>query len=259
MLDAFKRLIVPADDPFDPKALQAWSRVRRFQSQHDRNTQTTTVQGLYDGQRWVGEFGPAQRSYLGASEWRLRMELGVPGSVQMLLASQGMAREIDLLALQPQGGEDEPHEDDLAALLPDAPAHKPAPPEELQWATLFPRFNLAAVPSLRERYVLMAARLDHARLWLQDDLVTLLEQWQANPATAELPVLLMTLRGRLHLRVATKRCDPAMLQHSVALFEAAARHAVSVPVLAAEEATWPTTTATAWQTQMSPEVPDKRR
>ncbi len=65
-------------------------------------------------------------------------------------------------------------------------------------------------------------------MWLTEELAATLHHWQIQPAVAGRPVLLMTLRGRLYVRVPGDDLTPVMLDEVFRLFERAAKAAVAV-------------------------------
>jgi hypothetical protein len=66
----------------------------------------------------------------------------------------------------------------------------------------------------------------------------------------------MTLRGRLYLRLQMRSPNAATVAPVVALFEAAARAAVSLRSSAKDGADWPASSSTAW-TDLHPDDPKR--
>ena len=76
---------------------------------------------------------------------------------------------------------------------------------------------------------------------------------------SEPPLVLMTLRGRVYLRLELDPPDPLAIAQAVDLFHAAAQAALNVSGTAQEgQPEWPTTASTAWQSQLD-DLSDRRR
>ena len=72
------------------------------------------------------------------------------------------------------------------------------------------------------------------------------------------PFVLMTLRGRVYLRMQMEEPEPIAVAQAVALFQAGAQAALRVGGgLHETNAGWASTASSAWQNQIPPEDPQK--
>ncbi len=245
MLDAFKRWIGGPRGGPDARSLHNWARQRGLHSKRVRDGEGAVIEGEMHGTPWRMEWGTPQRAYLLDRELRLRMELGLPQSLQMLITSRALAEELEQAA--------------YALFTQDMQTQiDSGMPEEMRWLAMFPKIQIAAMKPLRSRYSAVASAAAPLNTWLNPELVAQLEtagrSWLANDA----PMVLMTLRGRLYLRLETLQPEPELLDGALALFEAAARSALTAAEGAASLQPWPTTGSTAWQSHLPSGYPEER-
>jgi len=240
MLHSLKRWIGGSRSGPDGRVLQAWARQRGFNVKKVRSGEGLVVEGQSHGQPWRMEWGTPQRAYLLDRELRLRMELGLPPSLQMLITSRALAEELEQAA--------------YALFTQDMQTQiDSGMPEEMRWLAMFPKIQLAAMKPLKARFSSIASAAQPLASWLDGELATVLEEagntWLANDE----PMVLMTLRGRLYLRLEALHPDAALLDGVLALYEAAARSALAAAEAAPGHGGWPATGTTAWQSHFSEE------
>lgn len=245
MLGAFKRWIGGPRGGPDARALHAWARQHGFSAKRVRDDEGAVIEGDLHGTPWRLEWGTPQRAYLIERELRLRMELGLPQNLQMLVTSRALAEELEQAA--------------YALFTQDMQTQiDSGMPEEMRWLAMFPKIQLAAMKPLRSRYSAVANAAAPLNTWLGPELVSQLDSaartWLGNDA----PLVLMTLRGRLYLRLEALQPEADMLDGALALFEAAARGALSAAEGAAGQQPWPTTGSTAWQSHLPSGYDDDR-
>ena len=246
MLDSFKRWIAGAPEAPDWSGAADWARQRGAVFKRARDKQGFVIDGVKDGRAWRLEWGPPQRSYIEGRELRLRMELGLPPDLQMLVMSRPLMETLERQTFE-RYTEQMQTQIDVAT------------PEEMRWLAMLPKAALAVAKDLKSRFgaVAMAPRFGSA--WVEGALAERLAQAAAGPLAAQPPFVLMTLRGRIYLRTQLAEPDPACLTAMTDLFETAAAQAARVAVGAAEGGDgWPSTSSTAWQTQLQPEPPAER-
>ena len=113
-----------------------------------------------------------------------------------------------------------------------------------------------AAKEVRTRFGALAMVPRFGAAWLEGALAQRLADAALGVLSAEPPLVLMTLRGRVYLRTQLAEPDPASLSALTDLFETAAAQALRVAGGAAEGGEgWPSTASTAWQTQLQPEPP----
>lgn len=232
MLESLKRWIGGSRGGPDPKALQGWARQRGLAVKRVRDDDGVVVEGTMHGTPWRLEWGPPQRAYILERELRLRMDLGLPPTLQMLVTSRALAEELEQSA--------------YALFTQDMQTRiDSGMPEEMRWLAMFPKTQLAAMKPLKMHFSAVASAPEPLTTWIGGELAQQLEAAR-NWLSQDEPLVLMTLRGRLYLRIESLQPDEALLDGALALFEAAAQRALAAADGAASQGQWPHTTTTAW-------------
>ncbi len=242
MLDAFKRWIAGEPGGPDWRAVADWAARRGAQFKRARDDAGFVIDGRLDGRAWRLEWGPPQRSYIEGHELRLRMELGLSQDLQMLLLSRPLMEALERRTF----------EDYTAKMQTQIDV---STPEEMRWLAMFQKVPLAASRALKSRFAAVAASPTTAAAWIDGLLSERLAEAARGALADEPPWVLMTLRGRVYLRLQLAEPDVAVIETMVNLFETAAAQAVRVgggPHDGPEA--WPSTASTAWQTQLQPEA-----
>lgn len=241
MLDALKRWIAGEPQATDWPGVAAWAAQRGAQYKRARDDAGFVVEGAHGGRSWRLEWGPPQRSYIEGPELRLRMELGLSHDLQMLLLSRPLLEALERQTFE-RYTESMQTQIDVST------------PEEMRWLAMFQKVPLAANKELKAHFAAVAASPTTAAAWIDGPLAACLVETAGTALASEPPLVLMTLRGRLYLRL--QLADPAVaaLDAMVRLFETAALHAVRVSGGPHDgRDAGPTTASTAWQTQLQPE------
>jgi hypothetical protein len=241
MLDALKRWIAGETLGPDWRAASDWARQRGSQFKRAREDEGFVVDGALDGRPWRLEWGPPQRSYIEGHELRLRMELGLSHDLQMLLLSRPLMETLERQTFEQYTANMQTQID-------------VSTPEEMRWLAMFPRVPLAASKEVKSRFAAVAASPTTGAAWIDGLLSERLAELACSPLVAEAPLVLMTLRGRVYLRLQLAEPDVATLDAMLKLFETAAAQAVRLAGGPHEGPdAWPSTASTAWQTQLQPE------
>lgn len=237
MLDSFKRWIGGPRGGPDGRGLQAWAKQRGLTAKRVRDDEGIVVEGDMHGSPWRMEWGTPQRAYLLDRELRLRMELGLPQTLQMLVTSRALAEELEQAA--------------YALFTQDMQTQiDSGMPEEMRWLAMFPKIQVASMKPLRSRFSVVASAAAPLAAWLDGPLASQLETASRTWLRHDDPLVMMTLRGRLYLRLESAQPDAELLEGALALFEAAARSAVAAAEGSADQQAWPTTGSTAWQSHL---------
>lgn len=249
MLNALKRWFSkePADADWRPAA--AWARRRSLDFKRARDDTGFVIEGRLENRPWRLEWGPPQRAYISGRELRLRMELGLPTSLQMLLLSRGLMERLERETF-------ERYTESMQTRVDDSM------PEEMRWLAMYAKVNLATIKSLRTHFGAVAAAPAPALGWLEGPLADQLVGAQQDLLAGDPPFVLMSLRGRLYLRMQLDEADPQCLDAVLKLYEVAAKQALRVASGEPHEPeppAWPTTASTAWQSQFIPDEPPERR
>ncbi|MEO8123451.1 MAG: hypothetical protein ABI633_05325 [Burkholderiales bacterium] len=239
MLDALKRWIAGDAQGADWRAMTAWAVQRGAQFKRSRDGAGFVVEGRFDARPWRLEWGPPQRSYIAGRELRLRMELGLPQDLNMLVLSRPLMEVLERSAFEQYTAQMQTRIDDTT-------------PEEMRWLAMFSKLPLVFEKELRQHFGAVALSAKAADVWLRGPLAEKLTAASRGVLAGDPPFVLMTLRGRLYLRLQLTKPDAQAIDAMAALFETAATQAVLAAGGVSERPeTGPSTATTAWQTQFS--------
>ncbi len=242
MLYTLKRWI--SGTSIDPEwaGVAATAKQQGWDLKRVREVDGFVIDGALDGHGgqlpWRMEWGPSQRDYIAGRELRMRMELQLPPDLQMLVLSRPLMEQLEKAAYEQFTQTSQTFIDGTA-------------PEEMRWLSMFSKVAVAD-KSLRNRFGIVASEPGAAVSWidgaLTEQLMLAAGQWLA----LELPFLVMTLRGRIYLRLACDEPQPELVQGVVRLFSVAAHSAHRVAQSAGPPSTneWPSTAISAWQAQL---------
>lgn len=210
MLEGLKRWITskhaPTGTGWDDVALWAEQRQYPFRSVPGEGF---VIDGRVAGTEWRLEWGPSQRSYVPGAELRLRAELAVTSSLQLVVMTRTLQEAMEK-AMFEQAVEN------VQTLIDNET------PPETRWLVMFPKLPGADMGVLRENFVAVSSMRIWLATWLKGPLAVALAATSSDPAQ---PVVLMIGRGRLTLRTALPTPDVASLQPWLRLFETAVREA----------------------------------
>jgi hypothetical protein len=234
MLGAFKRWIGGKPEGFDGSAVRAWAQARGFHDKRVRDDQGIVVEGGEARFAWRMEWGVPQRAYLLDRELRIRMELGIPPGMQLLVTSRQLAEEMEQSAFSLFTQDMQTQVDSSM-------------PEEMRWIAMFPKTQLAVMKTLKSRFAATGNNPSSLSAWLEDGLAGKLEEASRTWLFEDQPFVLMTLRGRLYLRLECMQPDDFVLDGMLTLATAAARSAIAVADASITPQQWPDSSSTAWQ------------
>lgn len=235
MLNRIWRWLARGAPPAGLQSVKVWSRDRGYQYDEGEVSWGFAVEGRHGARSWRMEYGKPQRHYIERAELRLRLDLGLPPALHLLLLSRCWVEQLDATALERfSRGLDN---------RPDASAS-----EEMRWLAIYPKVALSGLSDLRKRFSMVGSSPEAAHQWL---LGPLGDRLAALPqgALAGLPLMLMTVRGRLYLRIEMPELDLPRVEEALGLFLVAADRAQEVLVHWADDCdgTWLSTTSIAWQ------------
>lgn len=252
MLDAIKRWISGSPPGPDWSEFSEWAQRHGYVFRRAHGDAGFVAEGSCGKQPWRLEWGPPQRAYITARELRLRMELQLPPGLQMLLMSHSLMETLERATFEryTQGNQT---------------VIDTSTPEEMRWLAMFPKAMLQHLPKeARAHYDAVAADAEAAQQWVQGALAQRLADATTRLLRHKPPFLLMTLRGRLYLRMEMALPEPGTLSQAVSLFEVAAQAAQAVGEVSAvpksQEPPLPWSEGaehTAW-TDLHPDAPKHR-
>jgi len=248
MLDAFKRWISGGPHGRDWSGVSVWAQQQGHAFKRARDAEGFVVDGSLDERPWRLEWGPPQRAYIQGHELRIRMELQLPSAVQMLLISRALMERLERETFERYTQSNQ--------TLIDV-----STPEEMRWLAMFPKTELAELPKdLRQRFGAVASDPEAAWQWVDAPFAQQLGVAASRVLVGDPPFLLMTLRGRVYLRLQLEEPDAVAVGTMVSLFQAAARSALAMRGGAHGAGEWPSTSSsTAWTELQPDDDPNERK
>ena len=213
MLESLKRLFSRQRNDRDLSQVEEWAKRRGHGFKRVRDEDGFVIDGVLEGKPWRIEWGPPQRDYIAGHELRLRMELDLPSDTQMLVLSRPLLDSLERKTF-------EEFTDNVKTQI------GTKTPEEMRWLVMFPKVNLASLKALRTRFGAVAGAPAAGLSWLEGPLANMLEQAANEWLQDEQPFVLMTLRGRVYLRMQLASPEPKVVAAALALFETAVAQAV---------------------------------
>ena len=238
MFDAIKRWM--SGDPPSPGwvGVSEWAASQGYGFKRARDDEGFVIDGSFGQQPWRLEWGPPQRSYITTQELRIRMALKLPSDMQMLLMSQPLMEMLERETFE--------RYTQTTQTLIDV-----STPEEMRWLAMFPKVTLALPKDVRGRFGAVGIDPQSTAAWVDAATAERLAQASHALLRDEPPFVLMTLRGRVYLRLQLAVPEPAVLAQAVALFDAAAQSALRLADARRDRpGDAPSTGITAWQAQL---------
>jgi len=234
MLEGLKRMLIRDRTRAHWREVEAWSRDRDFHFRRARDD-TGFVIDVKLGERSVRlEWGPSQRDYIVGAELRLRTELRLPQGLQLLVLSRPLMQELERATFERFTDNLQTHIDTST-------------PEEMRWLAMFPKFSFGAGRSaLAARIGAVGSSRAALSRWIEGPLAQEIEKSGKNVLAFPTPFVLMTLRGRVLLRLGVPIPRVDTLAQALALFGVAverAAHIADLPVGAASESSSNTVSA----------------
>lgn len=245
MLDAIKRWIAGGANNRDWADLSRWAQRQGHGFKRARDDEGFVLDGAIGERPWRLEWGPPQRSYITGHELRLRMELQLSSNLQMVLMTRPLMESLERETFERYTSGNQ--------TLIDVTT-----PEEMRWLAMFPKVDFVHLTrEMRQRFGGVASDPQLAVQWIDAPFAQQLGVLASRVLDPDPPFVLMTLRGRLYLRLQADDPTPEIIAPVLSLFQAAARGAVALRANAKDGTEWPTTSSTAW-TDLHPDSDSKR-
>jgi hypothetical protein len=219
----------------DFSEVSAWAKRRGYAFKREREGNGFVVDGKLEDTPWRLEWGPPQRPYITGHELRIRMELGLPPDLLMLLISKSLMELLEKQAFEEFTQSNQTEMGDKS-------------PEEMRWLVMFPKMPMNASKLLRANFGGVSSLANEGPAWLDGPLGHALERAAGTLLRQQPPFVLMTLRGRIYLRMQLASADETDVAAALALFEIAGTEAQRVGRSRGEvPAAWSQSLSTAWQ------------
>ena len=162
--------------------------------------------GKIGNKPWKLEQGHASRDYINGEELRARAELKLNDDVSVLIMNRHLKETLEKRAY-------EMYTDTLQTTA------DPSLPEEMRWLAMYPEAGWdSVVPEFWKRYAVLAEKREQATAWLDPHLAQLLMSWPEPAPNAQVPFILMLMRGKAYLRMQYTPADMPTLAHAAKIF-----------------------------------------
>lgn len=214
--------------------VEAWAQAHAFSFRRVKDDAGFVVDGATDGAPWRMEWGPSQRDFIGASELRFRCDVSLPPDMQLLILTRPLMEQLDARLFEEQVQGTQTRIDGNT-------------PEELRWLVMFRPVDLTPFRAVRARFGAVASAPEAGFAWIEGDLARALERAGETLLPRDPPLLVMTHRGKVYLRLGTDEPDAVVLGEAAALFDCAVRQALRAAHGRGAGGEWPASGSTAWQ------------
>lgn len=173
-----------------------------------------TMQGKVGNRPWRMELGRPTRDYISGEELRARAEIAVSDEVGAMVINRPLKEVLERRAY---------------SMITDTlqTTADPRLPEEMRWLAMYDEIGWEGPgDAFWTRYAVLSDAREHALAWVDDRLVKQLMSWPEPSPSAQVPFMIVLLRGKCYLRM--QYAPPAMgtLDHATDIFVNACENAL---------------------------------
>lgn len=182
------------------------------------------IHGTLHGKPWKLERAAASRNYISGEEIRGRADIAVDPQATVVIMNRPLKEMLEKRAY---------------ALYTDSLETVAGPTlmEEMRWLALYPEVGWDRIPdAFWKRYAVMTNHRALAISWMTPGLVGLLTSWPEPATNADVPFILMVMRGKAHLRMQLTPAGSLTLEHVTHVFTTATQSALDVFAISSGEA-----------------------
>ena len=217
-------------------AIEAWARQSGLRYRRDEDGSRFVIEVPSAGQMLRMEWGPSQRSYIAGDELRIRLDLNLPGALQLLAMTRPLMERLEQETFERYTQE--------AQTIIDM-SH----PEEMRWLAMFPKIDLSFDKVLQARYGVLGVNTVLGMAWINGPLGERLVMAAQSLLAGDDPFVLMAMRGKLYLRMQLAQPQPESLSQCLSLFDAAVQSALQLTgQMPPGGGDWSTTVSSSWLT-----------
>ena len=172
------------------------------------------LDGVVGGKPWRMELGPPTRNFIHGAEVRGRADLGLSDDITVLVMNRALKEALERKAY---------------SVITNQTQTKAEPtlPEEMRWLAMYDEVGWEGLPALFwTRYAVMAHRREHAVAWIDAALAQDMLDWPIPAPGAEVPFMVLLMRGRAYMRMELSPHEVSTLQHAALVFTTACEAAV---------------------------------
>ena len=175
---------------------------------------TMSMQGKVGGRNWRMELGRPSRDYIAGEELRARAELGVNDDVGAMIINRPLKEALERRAY---------------SMITDTlqTTADPRLPEEMRWLAMYDEIGWEGPPDkFWGRYAVLSDKREHALAWVDDALIDLVVSWPDPAPVAQVPFMIVLLRGKCYLRMQYLPAETTTLEHATTIFTRACENAL---------------------------------
>ncbi|WP_332815207.1 hypothetical protein [Ramlibacter sp.] len=224
MFDRIRKAFIPARQAIGPlppardsrlAGLAAgWAAKQGYTVATSSGATALAFEGTVAGKACRLELGRPGRAYIQGEELRGRAELGLAPDVLVVVMNRPLMESLEKQAY---------------SLFTDSlqTSVDSKLPEEMRLLAMHEEVGWDAMPRVFwSRYAVVADDRHHARAWVDAELARLLMEWPEPAPSAQVPLLLMLLRGKAYLRMQQEPGALPALQHATRIFTRACENAL---------------------------------
>jgi len=146
---------------------------------------------------------------------RARAQLGIDEDLAVLVMSRPLKESLEKKAYQI-------YTDDLQTSV------DPSLPQEMRWLAMFDEVAWEGLSEeFWDRFSVLSDRQETPMEWIDPALAAVMLDWPSPGPSAEVPFMILLLRGKAYLRMEYTPADLATLQHAALIFTTACESALS--------------------------------
>lgn len=213
--DAKSRSGAPASQLSAHGPVSEWALSRGMSFSNVPLSSAVSMQGKVGGRPWKMELGRPTRDYISGEELRARAELGVDDEIAAMIINRPLKESLERRAY---------------SMITDTLQTTASPnlPEEMRWLAMYDEVGWEAVAdAFWRRYAVLSDRRENALAWVDSTLVDLLLNWPEPAPAANVPFLVVLLRGKCYLRMQYKPAETSTLEHAATIFTSACDSALA--------------------------------
>jgi hypothetical protein len=193
-----------------------WAQSRGMSFSSGAMGHTVSMQGKVGGRPWRMELGRPTRDYIAGEELRARAELGVNDDVGAMIINRPLKEALERRAY---------------SMITDTlqTTADPRLPEEMRWLAMYDEIGWEG-PSeaFWGRYAVLSDKREHALAWVDNTIISELMAWPDPAPNAQVPFMIVLLRGKCYLRMQYLPAETSTLEHATTVFTLACENALDV-------------------------------
>lgn len=215
-------------------AIEAWAAQAGWRFRRDDDGHRFAIDMPSAGHTLHLEWGPSQRSYIVGDELRMRLDLKLPNTLQVLVMTRPLIERLEQETFESYT--------QAAQTIVDL-SH----PEEMRWLAMFPRIDLSFNKVLHARFGALGVTTALGLAWINGPLGEQLVHSAQGLLAQEDPFVLMIMRGKVYLRLQLAQPQPQPLAQCLTVLEAAVQSALQLTgQMPAGDGEWSSTVSSGW-------------